>query len=221
MSGLDSFGLCEQAGMGRTGSFPFWKIGWRCRLPSPTKRDAPAASQGADPGVGVFLGPDVKPGYYKACTSEGLRTPLARRPVPPRGEGKPLRHHVTRPRGACAQPGEAPPLGPPRARSAQMSRVGLEKGKAGEGRAARGAGPYVAAFLPPASSPGPVSPRRGSAPSARRPGQWRGGASLSGRGWGVRAGLARLRPAARPSPKGGGGGGGGSGRASSELERGA
>ena len=87
-------------------------------------------------------------------------------PRTPGGGGKPLQppRDGTRP-GACAQPGEAPPLGPPRARSAQMSRVGLEKGKAGEGSAAQGGrAPYVAAFLPPASSPSPVSPRRRSAP---------------------------------------------------------
>lgn len=100
--------------------------------------------------------------------------------------------------GACAQPGEAPPLEPPRARSAQMSRVGLEKGKAGEGSAARGTGPYVAASLPPASSPGPVSPRRGPAPSSRRPSQWRGCASRSGRGRGLRAGPGAPAPCRPP-----------------------
>nr|XP_036863919.1 protein SET isoform X2 [Manis javanica] len=103
-----------------------------------------------------------------------------------------------RPPGASARPGEAPPLQPPRARSAQMSRVGLEKGKAGEGSAARGPAPYVAACLPPASSPGPVSPRRGSTSSSPHPSQWRGGASLSGRRRGVRAGPGAPAPCRPP-----------------------
>lgn len=155
----------------------------------------PAVSQDSEPGVDVFLSPDGKPGYSEACTFGGLRTPLFRAT---RGKGKPLRHHVTRLPGGL----RAVRRGPASGRRAPVARKcpgsGWRRGKRGRGARRGGPGPYVAAFLPPASSPSPVSPRCGPAPSSRRPNQWLGGASLSGRGRGMRAGLGAPAPCLPP-----------------------
>lgn len=155
-------------------------------------------SQGAEPGVGVFLGPceaRLQPGlhFWGAVTphSPVLRaTPQRREAAPPPRDtpaGGPARSRARpRPSGRRA----------PIARKCPGSSQG--RGKRGRGARRGGPAPYVAAFLPPASRPGPVSPRRGSAPSPRRSSQWRGGASLSGRGRGVRAGPGAPAPCRPP-----------------------
>lgn len=116
----------------------------------------------------------------------------------------------SRRREAAPPPRDAPAWGPPcrparpglSGRRAPVARKcpgsGWRRGKRGRGARRGGPTPYVAAFLPPASSPSPVSPRRGPAPSSRRPNQWLGGASLSGRGRGVRAGPGAPAPCRPP-----------------------
>lgn len=195
VSGLDSFGFCKQASVSPKGS-PGKKDGGAALLHA--RRGMPLKCSGCRTRRGCISRPRGEARLLRGLHFGGVCEHPSPAPAPPRGEGKPLRHHVTRPPGASARPGEAPPLQPPRARSAQMSRVGLEKGKAGEGSAARGPAPYVAACLPPASSPGPVSPRRGSTSSSPHPSQWRGGASLSGRRRGVRAGPGAPAPCRPP-----------------------
>lgn len=154
----------------------------------------------ATPGWGYFWAPLRSEATTRPALLGGLEHPTPPRAEPPRGEGKPLRHHVTRPRRRGPARSSARPR--PSGRRAPVARKcpgsGRRRGERGRGARRGGPAPYVAAFLPPASRLGPVSPRRGSAPSSRRSSQWRGGASLSGRGRGVRAGPGAPAPCRPP-----------------------